>query len=57
MFQIFYYILVLNITRFKDNPIGRREALLSIRWLGKEEYAQRLRKMYDEHFHYDEETL
>lgn len=57
MFQIFYYILMLNVTRFKDNRIGIREALLSIRWLGKEEYAHRLRKMYDEHFHYDEETL
>ncbi len=57
MIQIIKYILMLNATRFKDNRIGLREALLSIRWLGKDEYLHRLRKMYNEHFHYDEETL
>lgn len=57
MFKLFYYILALNTTRFRDNPIGIREALLSIRWLWVDGYAYRLRKMYDEHYHYDEETL
>lgn len=57
MIQIIKYILMLNATRFKDNRIGIREALLSIRWLWVDEYQHRLRKFYNEHFGYDEETL
>ena len=48
---------MLNATRFKDNRIGIREALLSIWWLGKAEYLHRLRKWYNEQYHYDDETL
>lgn len=57
MIQIIKYILMLNATRFKDNRIGIREALLSIRGLGKAEYLHRLRKWYNEQYHYDDETL
>lgn len=57
MLQIIKYILMLNATRFKENRIGIKEAIISIQLLGKQQYAHLLRKMYDEHFHYDEETL
>lgn len=57
MFKIIYYILALNATRFKDNPITIREALLTINWFGIEDYIHYLKQWYDEEFHYDEETL